>query len=155
MYNVHYILNLKMIRFLLWLPIQAIHPAITSKKHSCIYLPSPAMVSLFLGPRAFDPVHPSTRNNFPFFLLLLLLLLFLLLLLLMSSPPPNPRGDSCCCCCCKWSSGGAGLLQMIILRGRALANDHPEGSSSMRRNWGFQLLHENWLFVVKNPFHNT
>ena len=26
---------------------------------------------------------------------------------------------------CKWSSGGAGLLQMIIQRGRPLANDHP------------------------------
>ena len=44
---------------------------------------------------------------------------------------------SCPFCGCKWSSGGTGLLQMIIQRGWKLANNHPEGSSSKRRNWGF------------------
>ena len=33
---------------------------------------------------------------------------------------------------CKWSSGRAGLLQMIIQRGRPLANDHPERPASYK-----------------------
>ena len=45
---------------------------------------------------------------------------------------------------CKWSSGGACFLQMIIQRGQPLANDHLEGSSSKRRNWGFQ---NSWAFI--------
>ena len=49
----------------------------------------------------------------------------------------------------KWlSKWGAGLLQMMIRRDRPLANDHLEGSSSKRRNLGFQWLDE-------NPFQNT
>ena len=46
----------------------------------------------------------------------------------------DPKGPTTC----RWSSGGAGLLQMMIRRDRPLENDHPEGSSSKRRNWGFQ-----------------
>ena len=46
------------------------------------------------------------------------------------------------------SSEGAGLLQMMIRRDRPLANDYPEGSSSKRRNWGFQWLHENKLYLA-------
>ena len=33
---------------------------------------------------------------------------------------------------CKSWSGGIGLLQMIILRGQTLANDHPEGQASCK-----------------------
>ena len=67
-----------------------------------------------------------------FLLLLLLLCPLLLLLFLLSRHPWLPlspwwtfhRHHSWCC----WFwSGGAGLLQMIIRRGRPLANDHPEG----------------------------
>ena len=44
----------------------------------------------------------------------------------------------------KWWSEGTGLLQMVIRRGRPLKNDHLEGSSSKRRNWGFQ---NSWAFI--------
>ena len=41
----------------------------------------------------------------------------------------------------KWSSRGTSLLQMIILRGRLLANDHPEGPASCKcSSWGAGLL---------------
>ena len=44
----------------------------------------------------------------------------------------------------KKRSEGTGLLQMVIRRGRPLTNDHLEGSSSKRRNWGFQ---NSWAFI--------
>ena len=53
----------------------------------------------------------------------------------------------------KWGAGllemmirsdGTGLLQMVKRRGRPLTNDHLEGSSSKRRNWGFQ---NSWAFI--------
>ena len=56
----------------------------------------------------------------------------------------HPEGPASC----KWWYGGTGLLQMVIRRDRPLANDHPEGSNSKRSNWGFQWLHENWLFLA-------
>ena len=56
----------------------------------------------------------------------------------------DPKGPASC----KWSSGGASLLQMMFRRDWPLTNSHPEGSSSKRRNWGFQELHGNWLYLV-------
>ena len=52
----------------------------------------------------------------------------------------DPKGPASC----KWWSEGTGLLQMVIRRGRPLTNDHLEGSSSKRRNWGFQ---NSWAFI--------
>ena len=37
---------------------------------------------------------------------------------------------------CKWWSGGTSLLQMVIWRGRPLANDDPEGLASCRWSSG-------------------
>ena len=97
----------------------------------------------FLGPRG-SLVEPSIPSNFFLFSFFFSFFLFLLLSRdpwspltpLWPLPPPvtqvvvivvlrllllkQPAS-------CKWSSRGTSLLQMIIRRGRPLANDHPEG----------------------------
>ena len=48
---------------------------------------------------------------------------------------PQPRHPGCCCC--KLSSGWTGPLQVIIRRGRPLANDHLDGRASCKWSLGW------------------
>ena len=51
---------------------------------------------------------------------------------------------------CKWSSRGAGLLQMIIQRDWALANDHPEGAASCGSSSRVACLLQ---MIIRHPRH--
>ena len=61
---------------------------------------------------------------------------------------------------CKWSFGGTGLLKLIILRIRPLANDHLEGPAICKwTSWGSGLF--NWpsggtglsQMIIRQPRH--